>query len=265
MACVLALMCSLGFAWGSELNDHSLKTPDDVEKRVQLPVLGSVRYAESEPTRTGKEPMNQAMAQDMDLLIEQVLVMMPTPAAAPQLIAVTGTETGAGASTVAANLALTLARQLDQKVLFVDMNLNHPAATRIFGAQRGPGVAEIQVDADGNATTSEQNLYILKAENPARDAGMHIDQPRVSNLLGSLREQDYRYVVLDTPPVRVDSTATLVAAASDAAILVSEAERTLWQSALDAGRQLEDTDTVLLGIVLNKRRYYLPAWLNRIL
>jgi Mrp family chromosome partitioning ATPase len=266
LACALALVCSLGFAWGCERNDQSLKTPRDVASMTRLPALASVRYTESAyTTRDGRVGMSPAMEQDMELLLEQVLAVMPAQARSPQLIAITGTEAGAGASTVAANLALALARRLGQRVLFVDMNLRHPAATRIFGVQRGPGVAEIQVDADGNATTFEQNLYILKAENTGESAGMDVDRSRVRQLLGNLRHQDYRYVILDTPPVGTGATAARVAEASDAAILVSEAERTLWQSAVNAGTRLEEVGAVLLGVVLNKRRYYLPKWLNRIL
>ena len=78
-----------------------------------------------------------------------------------------------------------------------------------------------------------------------------------------IRKRNYQFVVLDLPPLSEGSSAVRMAGLADGMILVAEAERARVEVVQRAKESLQDADARLLGAVLNKRRFYIPAWLYR--
>ncbi len=268
LALVLGLCGGIGLAFIAEYFDTSLRRPEDVEARLEVPTLVSIPHVEEGRVSLAKTESvtneggpSSFLGSHYDVLRERVLMAVNGSGQRPRLLAVTSAHAGEGVSTVAANLAITLARHGDQRVLFVDMNLGRPAANSIFGIQRGPGVAEILVDGEGNTATVEQNLYVLPAGQAETGRGADLMSQRFDHLLDIVRDKDYAYVVFDVPSVSEGTTTARLAGLMDGIILVTEAERVRWEVALRAKHLLTEAKGNLLGVVLNKRRYYVPDWL----
>jgi hypothetical protein len=69
--------------------------------------------------------------------------------------------------------------------------------------------------------------------------------------------------LVESPALSVSNTGLSIARHADAVILVVEAENTRWPEILAAKENITKVGGNLLGMVLNKRRHYLPSWLSR--
>ena len=71
------------------------------------------------------------------------------------------------------------------------------------------------------------------------------------------------WVLFDSPPINSFNDAIALAAKMDGVIIVVEAEKTRWETVLRAKERIENGKGNILGVVLNKRRFYIPEWLYR--
>ena len=71
------------------------------------------------------------------------------------------------------------------------------------------------------------------------------------------------WVLFDSPPINSFNDAIALATRIDGVIIVVEAERTKWEVALRAKQRIEGISGNILGVVLNRRRLYIPNWLYR--
>ena len=83
-------------------------------------------------------------------------------------------------------------------------------------------------------------------------------------MLARLRPE-YDFVVVDSPPVNQYADASVLANKVDGVILVIEADRTPLAEAEAAKRQLERVGARILGVVLNRKRSYIPAFIESLL
>ena len=86
----------------------------------------------------------------------------------------------------------------------------------------------------------------------------------MESLLARLRPQ-FDFIVIDGPPINSYADASILATKVDGVILVVEADRTPVSDAEMAKRQLDKVGARILGVVLNRRRSYIPAFLESIL
>jgi capsular exopolysaccharide synthesis family protein len=203
-----------------------------------------------------------------EMLCERALLCVDDAPQELRIIALTSSVSQEGVSTVAANLAVTLARHAQGSVLFVDANLRRPAAHRIFGVKISPGLWDMLVDGQRNReiihSSPQGNLFVLSSGRRSVSLAGIYRSRTFTNLLERWRRQ-YRFVVFDLPPVSEDSSAIYLANLADGVIWVVEAERLRWQVARRTKERLLEAKVNLLGVVLNKRRFPVPEWLYRTL
>ncbi len=75
----------------------------------------------------------------------------------------------------------------------------------------------------------------------------------------------YDYVVLDAPPVHGSPECRVLCAKVDGVVLVIESGKTTRSVALSAKKQLEDAGGKLLGVILNKKKNYIPEFIYRLI
>lgn len=270
---------AMALAFFFEYIDHSIKTPEEAKDRLQLPTLASiplVRANRSPPSakrrrhKTGGRiwEIPARVRQYYETLGEQLLQSSDGSTEKPRVFAVVSCHRGEGVSTIAANLATWLAQRGNGDVLLVDANTAHPSVHRIFKKKLSPGLVDVLENGQGNGdailSSPVQNLHILSVGRVKVNLSQIFDSDRFSKRLSSIKGP-YRFVVFDLPAVSQTSIVPRLAGLCDGVIIVVEAERLRWEVVQRMKEQLVKAGADVLGVVLNKRRFPIPAWLYRTL
>ncbi|HEY6918846.1 MAG TPA: CpsD/CapB family tyrosine-protein kinase [Tabrizicola sp.] len=173
-------------------------------------------------------------------------------------VAITSPTPGCGKSTVAANLAFSLARLADTRVLVVELDLRHPSLTAMLGTggdrDFATSLAEGRVDFAQVRRVGANLAFALNArpmENPAE----LLSAPRTADIIDELEAQLRPDVVLfDLSPVLVSDDAIAFLDQVDCALMVAAADETSVAEIEKCGKDLAKR-TQVLGVVLNKCRY----------
>jgi capsular exopolysaccharide synthesis family protein len=271
---LLGTFGGIGLAFLAAYLDHSIKTPEEAEQRLQLPALASIPRVHADTVRSAGwwgEKAKQwiipaGVREQYYAFRERLLLHANGSKETTHIFAVTGSRSGEGVSTVAANLATALARLEDGHVLLVDTDLGHPSLHRIFKRKLAPGLADVlkngQPTEDAILPSPVQNLDILSAGATNGDPAEIFDSQRFPRLLNATKA-NYRFVVIDLPAVNEASWAVRLANLCDGVTLVVEAERSRREVAQRAKEQLIESKANILGVVINKRRFRIPGWLYR--
>ncbi len=183
----------------------------------------------------------------------------------PRALALTSAVRDEGVSTTAMALAASLVSEHGLRVLLVDANLRAPALHRLAGVAQAPGLSELLEEG-----STWQGAGHARAEGPTvLTAGGAVEPPvrllRSDALSARLAElaPSFDWVLFDCPPVNAYPDAAEIAAACTATVLVVRSGRTRREIVIDAKRRLEQAGARVAGVVLNRRRYYIPEALYR--
>jgi len=192
--------------------------------------------------------------------LAQVLYLHPTR---PRTIALVASGRGEGTTTFLVNLGNYLAHQRS-RVLMVDANLSSPTLHTLVGANASPGLIEVttgEVDAPkAIQSTSVPNLFALTCGDRPLD-GTHLLLPDVLRDRLFNATLDYDFILVDCPPALSMLTLNGTAATCDATLLIVEGGRTMREQAQAAKTLLMRADCTILGVVMNKRKFYIPKFL----
>jgi len=177
-----------------------------------------------------------------------------------------GTTHGNGASTTAINFATALARDSQLKVLLMDVNLRTPSFHDVFKIDQADGLMNL-ISGKGLVASHIKrvglgNLFVLACRANHSEPLALFESKRFDQFLKLTREK-FDYVILDAPPVSRFSECRVLGAKVDGVVLVVASGKTRRQVALRAKKELQDVGGKLLGVVLNKRRHYIPDFIYR--
>jgi len=172
---------------------------------------------------------------------------------AVRAIVVTSPNKGDGKSLTAANLAITMAQEFQQRVLLVDGDLRRPAVHRLFGVPEGPGLSDVLMGAaelnQALVELPEHHLTLLPAGALPSHPAELLGSAAMRRMLDSLRTRFDR-ILIDMPPVAPLADLHIVAPMADGVLMIVRAGVTP-KPAIE--RALSGLDmTKVLGLVLNE-------------
>ncbi len=192
-------------------------------------------------------------------------VLTGHPDGSIRTILVAGTAHGEGASTTAIRFAATLAKDPHLRVLLIEANLRTPGIHRVLGIDDGHGLSDL---ANGNGCkpypvkVGHGTIHLVPCGRRDTDPVALFESDQFDRLLKSAQES-YSHVVLDAPPILGFAECRVLCTKVDGVIMVIEYGKTRLQVAMSAKKQLEDAGGRILGVVLNKRKYYIPDFIYR--
>ena len=172
-------------------------------------------------------------------------------------IEITSSIPSEGKSFVAINLWKMLA-EAGYKTAFVDLDIRNSAINSNHNIKFTDDMKDVVHYLSGEAEyqdvlydTNVENGYIVPCETCIENPSNLLEDSRLKTLLDKLGEE-FRYVIVDTPPILNVSDASLVASHCDGAIMVVRAEHTSKEIVKQTMKQLKNSGCKVLGTVLNR-------------
>ena len=267
---LLGAFGAITLAFVCEYLDHTIRTPQEVEERLGLPVLAYVpRTSENTICPMGRKASEKweipaSVEGHYELLTQRILSSWSNRRRQGRVIAIMASRRGEGVSAVSANLAAAMSRSGAGPVLLMDANPTSPSQARIFQMKASRGLFDVLSNghecSDFIRSLPVENLSLL----PAGTANGHRlegpDPTELGKMLNELKKK-YRLIVIDVPPVADVNWAARLAGVCDGVGLVVEAEKSRWEAAQATKEQLLMSRANILGVVLNKRQFAIPGWL----
>lgn len=245
----VGLGSGVGLAYFIEYLDTSIKTADDVERWIELPVLGLIPQKVRPLVEEGPDSDHAEGYRVLRTNMSFAESGGPTKGA----FAVLSGGAGEGKSTTAFNLAYVCAQQ-GEKVLLVDADLRRPVQHTILGVSNRFGLTNVLLRdvpvEETIKTTSVPNLHFLPSGRLPRTSLGVLDPVRIGELVTSLKNK-YDVVIFDTPPLVGISDSAVIAKEMDGVILVVQYRKYPRDMIIRAKQMLDTLGVAQVGVVLN--------------
>lgn len=178
-------------------------------------------------------------------------------------IFVTSSRNAEGKTTAAIAIAQSLAANGRNKVLLVDANMRAPRIHELFEVAGSPGLTDLLLGSSDDSQVMRDTEYggltVLPYGSGSSAAEAFKPEP-LSRGLANLKGK-FDYVVCDGDSVISSPDASVLAKQFDGIAVVVECQKTKWEVLQAATEKIENIGGNVLGVILNKRRFYIPRGL----
>jgi succinoglycan biosynthesis transport protein ExoP len=246
----LGLVAGIAGAVGLEFINDTIKSREDVRKKLAMSCLGTV------PRTSAKDSFVDDLKNPTSIISEAYSAIVAalrfsTEEGTPKVLLVTSTRSSEGKSSSALAIAQNFARR-GRRVLLIDSDLRKPAFKT---ANDRIGLSKLLTTEDRVedhiVETQHQNLWLLPSGPLPPNPADLLSTGRIRKIISEARES-FELVVLDGPPTLGLADAPLLAAAAGSAMFVIESGKTRTRSAIEALNRLEATGTRIVGAALTK-------------
>lgn len=279
---LLGVAGGAGLAFVQERIDNTLKSPDDVEHFLHMPVLGLIPFVQAESPRSERLRLGPRFAQtapnglvtarqgnrrwvrmdprlaDQSELREsfrglRTSVLLAGAGRPPRSLAFISAEASEGKTTVCCNLAMSLAH-LGKRVLVIDADIRRPGIDEFFELSGSAGLVNY-LAGEGEwrsfiQMSNVKGLDCLICGPEAPNPGELLSSERMEALLKDAMSQ-YDFVLVDSPPLLNLTDGRIVATSVGGTILVVKGAATSREHVQKAQEAMADVGARVIGVVLN--------------
>jgi capsular exopolysaccharide synthesis family protein len=262
MGVALATLLSLGTVAFLEVRDKSIKSIKEARDLFGYTWLGTIPFFGKPPTRRSKTnewvipdlPVRDAPRSMVSASYRMLQANLKFLSLDKRLksIVITSSVQKEGKSTIAANLAATMA-QLGRRTLLIDTDLHHPSQHHIWNLTNEAGLSHVivgQTEAREAVIPVLENLDVMTAGVIPPNPLALLDSKRIAALIESFKRQ-YDYVIIDAPPLVVEAEALTLGKVADGMLLVVRPGVVDFASAAMAKELLQQSSQNILGMVIN--------------
>ena len=260
----------LGLAFLVEYFDTTVKTPEQIQRIIDLPYLGTIYHFSAED-KSPKQVLQMLEAPYSHIAesfrtLKTNLLFAASIGDMKRAILITSSAPAEGKTFVTANLGVALA-QSGKRVLVVETDLRNPLLHQVFGIERSPGLTNAMLNGDVEypdlpiQLTQVENLELLPSGDTPPSPSELLCSNRMEKVFFALRDQ-YDFVLFDSPPVFLTSDPIILAQRVDGVIVVARSGETRRDVFKEAVERLLRVDAKILGILFNdmykegKKYYY---------
>jgi len=258
----VGLLLAGGIAFLIEYLDDSIKTPEEVKELTGLPVIGFVpqfQFSGSSKDEANSQSVLFFSTQPRSPISESLRLLRTNLefSAVDQpmsMIVITSAEPGAGKSTIAANLAISIAKS-GKKTLLIDADLRHPSIHRFFNLGNRLGLSDLlrgKIELDHAIIDSElsPNLKILTSGALPPDPSELVASVKMGKILAELKG-NFDIILMDTPPMLV-SDPQILASRADGVVYILQPGKSHSRHFVNQLKQLDQINARILGVVFNR-------------
>ncbi|MBN1547643.1 MAG: polysaccharide biosynthesis tyrosine autokinase [Syntrophaceae bacterium] len=256
-ALVLGLGLGSGAAFFTEYLDDTVKNPEDLEKYVNIPYLGSIpRFAmdaegnvESDlmVLKNPKSPISEAYRG------LRTGILFSTPDRSPKSILFTSAAASEGKTITCVNIAMVMACA-GERTLLVDLDMRRPRMHKSIGLQNDQGMSNILVGDGGWQSlvqeTQVPGLYFISSGPIAPNPAELIASGKMQTMIEEWKKS-YDRIIIDSAPISAVTDAVLLSRLVDGTVIVTHAGVTSRHIVANTIRQILDVQGRVLGAVLN--------------
>jgi len=261
LATLVGVLLAVGLAVGLDHLDDTVRTPEDVTRKLGLPFLGmipAVRAPRGQPVLSGPSDFAEAIRS-----LRTALALNTTgPGTAVVLVA--SAQPLEGKTTTACNLATALAHG-GARVLLVDADMRRPGVHAALGLENGSGLSEL-LRGEAQLTQvvrrlADPDLWVLSAGHAPPNPSELLASGRMHAFMSQAKDGPFDWVIVDTPPILAVTDASILARWASSVTFVVGSEMTRRRLAERALETLAIGRPPFVGAVLNRvdvrhNRYY---------
>jgi capsular exopolysaccharide synthesis family protein len=254
MSFAVGLVLAIGVAFGLDYMNDTIKTPEDVARRLKLPFLGLIPSV-----RGDKHPVlaSSHVPHDFGEAFRSLrtALMARYPGDGTKIMVVTSAQPLEGKTTTAANIAMALAYG-GARVLLIDGDMRRPGLHRPLRLTNERGLSQVLIGQarvrDVIQRTVDPNLLAITAGRTPPNPSELLSSERMKTLLTNLSHGPFEWIIVDTPPVLAVTDAVILAPIVSGVTFVVGAEMTRRRLAERALETIMQTHPRLIAVVLNK-------------
>ena len=251
---ILGLFGGIGLAFFFEYLDNTVKTPEDVEEKFDIPVICTIDLFKDK-----KQTIVENVLTDPSSMISEnfkglrTSVMLSSADTPPKTILISSITPGEGKSSVSACLATTIA-QTGKKVLLIDADMRRPVQHKNFTIDNQVGLSSLLAGlAEDDAVLPDvlDKLDILPAGPVPPNPSELLSSKRLAGLIKSVSSR-YDMIIIDTPPLASVTDPVILSKHVDGFIIVTWAGKTTQEMLGKGLKQLKEMEAPVTGVVLNR-------------
>jgi succinoglycan biosynthesis transport protein ExoP len=238
-----------------EYLDDTLRTPQDIEKHLQMPVLGIIpKLVKQSPEEVQKDPRS-AFSESYRSV--RTALQFCTDRGTPKILLITSPASGEGKSTAALTLARGLS-QLGKHVLLIEGDMRRPSLAKTLRRPTDVGLSNLLA---GGITMAQA---VMKTENPRLNVIFSgpvppnptelLAGPKMISLLMTAGMK-YDQIIIDGPPVLGIADAPVLANIATGTLLVTKSAATQISSAKASIKRLHAAHARLIGAMINQHNH----------
>jgi succinoglycan biosynthesis transport protein ExoP len=245
---VAGIIFGVGIAFSLELMDTSVKSLEDVERYLMVPVLAVV------PRDVGVLHKQSTSSPDAEAYrILRTNIEFNRPSQDDNAITVVSGGAGEGKSTTLVNLAYICA-QGGYSTLMIDADLRRPRLHTFFDINNSVGLTNYLTTTlpleDVVLQTTIENLYFMPSGILPADASGILNSRRMSELIKEVKSR-FDLVLVDSPPILGVSDASVISSEVDLTMIVVQHRKLPRNMLVRVKQAVENVGGTVLGVVLN--------------
>jgi succinoglycan biosynthesis transport protein ExoP len=255
---IVGLFGGVGLAFFFEYLDNTIKSPEEVETRLGVPVLGTVPLLDIKGKSIEKiilEDPQSTFAESYKTI--RTAILLSSASKHPQNILVTSMGPEEGKTVTSVNLAMTIA-QSEYTVLLIDGDLRKPRIHKIFGLNNSKGLSTYLAGASSVINISKgplANLSIMTSGPLPPNPSELISSNKMNELMRVLNEK-FDIIVWDSAPIMTVTDSLILSKILDGTVIIAKAGKTTYEIVRRGlkslrGRRQKDLESRVLGVVIN--------------
>jgi succinoglycan biosynthesis transport protein ExoP len=255
---IVGLFGGVGLAFFFEYLDNTIKSPEEVETRLGVPVLGTVPLLDIKGKSIEKiilEDPQSTFAESYKTI--RTAILLSSASKPPQNILVTSMGPEEGKTVTSVNLAMTIA-QSEYTVLLIDGDLRKPRIHKIFGLNNSKGLSTYLAGASSVINISKgplANLSIMTSGPLPPNPSELISSNKMNELMRVLNEK-FDIIVWDSAPIMTVTDSLILSKILDGTVIIAKAGKTTYEIVRRGlkslrGRRQKDLESRVLGVVIN--------------